>query len=152
MNLSLDLRLNFLKTSSKMISQTQFKHFFWLRSLLLILHRPCIFKNSCISLIPNLVWKNKNKNKLSVGMTGGFRLGFYNLALANCPNHKSNVSVCWRLTDSQKAPILAICICCFVHSPRRKHATHSTRKGRQQTSLPEPLKSGDGFMQMRHPV
>lgn len=57
-----------------------------------------------------------------------------------------------RLADSEKAPILAISTYCFAHSSRGKHGTHSMRKGRQQTSLPEPLQSGDGFMQMRHPV
>ena len=51
---------------------------------------------------------------------------------------------------SPRAPNLAIHIHRFAHSPRRKHGTHSKRKGRQQRSLPEPLKSADGFMQIRH--
>ena len=85
-----------------------------------------------------------------MGMAGGFGLlGSFYLALTNCPSHKSNESVCRRLVDSEKAPLLAICIHCSAYASRRKRGTHSIKKGSQQTSSPEPLKSGDGFMQKK---
>lgn len=85
-----------------------------------------------------------------MGMAGGFGLlGSFYLALTNCPSHKSNESVCWRLVDSEKAPLLAICLHCSAYATGRKRGTHSIKKGSQQTSSLEPLKFGDGFMQNR---